>query len=1057
MRAGVVRAVPSLLAMIVVGLCVSPSLTRATPFVFQPVDTAGNVGCYSNIVIDDQDNPHLISFTPDTKDLHYVTRKAGRWMVEVVDSAGKVGGCNAIAVDAYGNPHIAYTDETVSGGGTGNLKYAVRIGGVWQVSTIVSDQTVHHEAAIAIDAQGQPHVAYKATGTNIVRYGNKLSGTWTFETVESGGGYLGGYISLALDDQGQPHLTYPGASADVHYASKIAGNWVIETAYGTASSGPVMNALAIDAQGHPHIAHRADSGVLYTTKVGGSWATTTIDATAGSGYFAVVRIDGAGDPHVSYMDYPNGSGNLHLKYAKRKNGVWTTEVVVATGFTGVESDMDLDSQDNPHFSYYESVSLDHIYATSAVYLVSPAGGEYWPAGTRQNVVWQGGGAVDVLLSADGGRTYSTLARGVSDNRIPITVPALTSDQARIMVRRAVPFSSSESQSVFSIGPGVQPPWWYATVDTAGTVGQYPSLELDGHDNPRIAYYDLTNADLKYAQRAGGTWVTELVDGASSQVGPYCSLALDREGNPRVSYYSVSAMDLKYASKSSGTWTIEAVDTAGAVGTNTSLALDASGNPRISYYDSQNARLKYASKSGGIWTLEVVDATTYAGTLNSLSLDGLGIPYIAYYLLGDLKYATKSGGSWTTETVDAVGDVGMFPSIAVDKLGRPTISYLDYTSGDLKLARKIDGIWRLEFVDFATSSPGVGAYSTLDLDEMGDPHIGYWDGPNYDLKYATRKGEGPWTIVTVDSIGSVGGSNGLEVDSWGRPHIAYQDFTNGNLKYASAAIEVREPSPGTTWPVGGRRTITWDGAGLVDVSLSVDGGASYDLIASGVGGGQYRLTVPYTPSKFCKLRLSRAVPRSDAVTDSFFTINTSISLLSFSVVAPPNEDGVMISWRTDPGPEDLSGYRLERSAGDGLWSTLVPLTQETSYRDREGSTGSRYRIFAVTAHEMLLLGMTDPYAIRPLTVWPSPYRGGPLTVSFAAAGGLGGGKGAMEVDVYDLSGRLRRVLIRGDFSAGVHRTTWNGRDERGDPLAAGLYFLRARSQAHTAHLKLVVMP
>jgi hypothetical protein len=88
---------------------------------------------------------------------------------------------------------------------------------------------------------------------------------------------------------------------------------------------------------------------------------------------------------------------------------------------------------------------------------------------------------------------------------------------------------------------------------------------------------------------------------------------------------------------------------------------------------------------------------------------------------------------------------------------------------------------------------------------------------------------------------------------------------------------------------------------VDFFLSVDGGAHYDLQEGDLTAGEYRLTVPHTPSRFCKLKLERAIPPSVAVTDSFFTIETSVALLGFAArPAPEGEPGTRIEWRTGSG-------------------------------------------------------------------------------------------------------------------------------------------------------------
>ena len=50
-------------------------------------------------------------------------------------------------------------------------------------------------------------------------------------------------------------------------------------------------------------------------------------------------------------------------------------------------------------------------------------------------------------------------------------------------------------------------------------------------------------------------------------------------------------------------------------------------------------------------------------------------------------------------------------------------------------------------------------------------------------------------------------------------------------------------------------------------------------------------------------------------------------------------------------------------------------------------------------------------------------------------------GMAEIDVYGVDGRRVRSLVRGDATAGTHRTVWDGRDERGQVAGSGVYFVR----------------
>jgi flagellar hook assembly protein FlgD len=63
---------------------------------------------------------------------------------------------------------------------------------------------------------------------------------------------------------------------------------------------------------------------------------------------------------------------------------------------------------------------------------------------------------------------------------------------------------------------------------------------------------------------------------------------------------------------------------------------------------------------------------------------------------------------------------------------------------------------------------------------------------------------------------------------------------------------------------------------------------------------------------------------------------------------------------------------------------------------------------------------------------------------------------LKVAVYNLRGRLVRVLSSGPVEAAPGRLEWNGRDETGRPVASGVYFVRATSGAAEVSRKLVLL-
>lgn len=1041
--------------VIVLGLMVmsTASVNGTTPFFIETVDTTGSVGRWTSIALSATRTPHIAYTGGPNGNVIYAVRNGANWATEIVDTVGWQ--YTSLALDGNGNPHITYFDEFNS-----DLKYAIKTDGDWYTETIDAAGFIGRWTSLAIDVQGTPHVSYLDETNHDLKYAVKTGGTWSTETVDAAG-WVGFHSSLALDAQGKPHVSYlDQTNDDLKYASKIGGIWVTETVDEVYTVGE-NSSLEIDTQGDPHVSYYnlTNGDLKYAVKRGGIWSTEVVDSTGDVGRYTSISLDAAGNPHISYTDLENHD----LKYAVKIGGVWSTETVDVPGDVGWYTSLALDKQGSPHVSYYDFTNRDLKYAHAAIHLTSPVGGERWYRGTQATVTWDGVGEVDIFVSADGGANYSPLLSNVSGGNAEVGVPAWTTEEARVKVVRDDPYSTSESPGVFTICARRVNPWWLTIVTEWGFANS-PSLAVDGAGHPHIAYDE---GGLLYAVKTGEDWTVDTVD-ASGWWSSHSSLALDAQGVPHISYY-VDSYDLKYAVKSGGTWTLEKVDSTGSVGQYNSLALDSQGNPHISYYDETNLDLKYAVKTAGGWTLQtLLGGGDDLGRYTSLALDNEDRPHIIYYdnTNGNLNYVWYTDYWWGGGgTVAATTIGGNQTSLGLNEEGIPHITWV--TNGDVNYAIKTGSSWVLETVDTKSAWD-----ASLAVDAQGNPHIGVGH-PDGTVTYAVKMGD-DWMVEMATDVPQVDNVTfvSLALDAQGNPHIGYTTYDDGGfLKYASAAIEVAEPSGGTKWPVGATRRVSWDGTGEVDVWLSVDGGASYPyLLASGASGGQLDIVVPHAPSRFCIVKVERReeantygswyYPQSIATSDSFFTIETAIELLAMMTSPAPNGPGLVVTWSTDPGPDDLEGYRLEKRRGDTEWLTLVSKTKETRYHDREGESGDSYRLFAINGlGEELYLGETadgrTPALPEGLVAYPVPYRGGDLTIDFAT-GSVGGATLETEVVIYDVLGRKVKTVAKGRFTNPAHRALWDGRDESGNEVASGIYFIRANTGLSSHVRKLVIV-
>jgi flagellar hook assembly protein FlgD len=82
--------------------------------------------------------------------------------------------------------------------------------------------------------------------------------------------------------------------------------------------------------------------------------------------------------------------------------------------------------------------------------------------------------------------------------------------------------------------------------------------------------------------------------------------------------------------------------------------------------------------------------------------------------------------------------------------------------------------------------------------------------------------------------------------------------------------------------------------------------------------------------------------------------------------------------------------------------------------------------------------------------PNPSAGN-VTLGYSLAK-----RGRTSLRIYSPSGRLVRNLVGAELPAGVYEAVWDGRNEAGARLGAGVYFYRVESGALRAERKLTLL-
>ncbi len=340
---------------------------------------------------------------------------------------------------------------------------------------------------------------------------------------------------------------------DTYPKSGISSGWLKETVdtYGDAGMGP---SLAVDSSGFPHIAYwdGGANNLMYATWDGTTWQRRTVNIAVPDFPSASLAIDSSDNPHIAYTV----SGELRYGWYD-SNDNWQGATVLDNINYMVDHDISLglDNEDDPHICYFTTNDEAIRYAYrddmgSWHKLQALWGNSYFGDFSLAMdtddlpIISFYDTQADDLVCCDG--------YGYTSGSLDYTTRIVDSG-GRVGRYNSIAVSSEgyatisyydETFGNLKIAEQGLDDWSCYHVDYAGDVGSSTSIILDEDDDPHVSYLNNDNSSLKYG-RDDTSFGRETVDDSATFMWD-TSIAIGKNGHPRIAYYDGTAGDLKYA-------------------------------------------------------------------------------------------------------------------------------------------------------------------------------------------------------------------------------------------------------------------------------------------------------------------------------------------------------------------------------------------------------------------------------------------------------------------------------------------------------------------------------
>jgi hypothetical protein len=270
----------------------------------------GNLGEYCSLVISStgvNNTPYITYYDNTNSCLAYAWLSGATWITNTIDTAGNVGSYSSLAIDNNWHLHVSYYDITKH-----DLKYATNTTGTWVTLTVdepppTDTNYTGKYSSIAVTSDKTVYISYWDETHNSLKYATISSFNVTSKTIDTNAG--AGTAIVTEDDGSNIHILYSSAGGlGVTCARIYAGQTTLDP-FDEALSGGTFG-LTLDSSNNVYVTYYWALNTLrtaYKPALGGfgTWVADNIYTTGNVGKYSSIRIDASNKKHVVFYDLTN--------------------------------------------------------------------------------------------------------------------------------------------------------------------------------------------------------------------------------------------------------------------------------------------------------------------------------------------------------------------------------------------------------------------------------------------------------------------------------------------------------------------------------------------------------------------------------------------------------------------------------------------------------------------------------------------------------------------------------------------------------------------------------